>query len=65
MSIIQLSDGKIASGSYDTTIKLWDMNTYQCIQTLKGHEQAVNSIIQLSDGKIASGSFDKTIKLWG
>ena len=64
MSIIQLNDGKIVSGSADKTIKLWDLNTYQCIQTLKGHEHFVYSIIQLNDGKIASGSTDKTIKLW-
>ena len=30
-SIIQLNDGNIASGSFDYTIKIWDINTYQCI----------------------------------
>ena len=40
-SIIQLNDGNIASCSTDETIKLWDLCTYQCIQTLKGHDSSV------------------------
>ncbi|PSB04666.1 AAA-like domain-containing protein [Merismopedia glauca] len=58
-------DGQtIASGSYDKTIKLWNIDG-QLIHSLNGHLDAVYSVNFSSDGKvIASGSADSTIKLW-
>ncbi|MEG4632638.1 WD40 repeat domain-containing protein [Microcoleus sp. AR_TQ3_B6] len=59
-------DGKtLASGSYDKTIKLWDITTGKEIRTLQGHSSSVNSVSFSPDGKtLASGSVDNTIKLW-
>ncbi|MFW6358566.1 MAG: WD40 repeat domain-containing protein [Chroococcales cyanobacterium] len=60
---------KIASGSNDKTIKIWDIETGES-QTLIGHRETdwfgdVNSVAFSPNGKIlASGSQDKTIKLW-
>ncbi|MEH1885909.1 WD40 repeat domain-containing protein, partial [Nostoc sp.] len=60
------ADGKtLASGSYDKTIKLWNLETGKEIRTLKGHDSSVFSVSFSADGKtLASGSGDKTIKLW-
>jgi WD40 repeat protein len=55
----------LASGSYDKTIKLWNLETGQAIRTLYGHSDYVISVSFSPDGKtLASGSYDKTIKLW-
>ena len=56
---------KLASGSYDNTVKLWDVRTGECIQTLAEHKSAVTSVAFSPDGsKLASGSYDDTVKLW-
>ncbi len=59
-------DGKsIASGSWDKTIKLWEVSTGKLIKTLTGHNEYVESVAFSPDGKtMASGSQDKTIMLW-
>ena len=40
-----LSVNKLASGSRDNTIKIWDLVTGQCLQTIEEHEKSVNCIL--------------------
>ncbi len=56
----------LASGSNDETVKLWDVDTGQVLQTLQGHESKVHSVVfhpTQKSIKLVSGSDDKTI-LW-
>ena len=63
-SVAFSKDGKfIVSGSEDETIKIWSLDTYECIITLKGHNNSINSLMISSDCKfIVSG--DENIKIW-
>ncbi|KAK3947359.1 hypothetical protein QBC32DRAFT_328628 [Pseudoneurospora amorphoporcata] len=56
---------RLASGSDDKTIKIWDPASGSCLQTLEGHSDYVTSVAFSPDGqRLASGSDDKTIKIW-
>jgi len=46
VSVIQLSDGRLCSGSNDETIKIWNLTSGYCEQTLTGHSSIVYSVIQ-------------------
>ncbi|KAK9030213.1 hypothetical protein V6N11_031643 [Hibiscus sabdariffa] len=51
------------SGSEDHTIRVWDMDTFRCIETLNGHAAAVTSLVHCN-GYLFSCSLDCTIKVW-
>ncbi len=56
---------RLASGSSDNTIKIWDAASRQVIHTLRGHTNGVNSVSWSPDGnRLASASSDNTVKVW-
>ncbi|KAK0710685.1 beta transducin-like protein HET-E4s [Lasiosphaeris hirsuta] len=56
---------RLASGSGDGTIKIWDAASGQCLQTLEGHGHWVQSVAFSPDSqRLTSGSGDRTIKIW-
>ena len=60
----RLSNGKLASGSKDKTIRIWNINSQICEKTFKGNESKVVSIIQLSDQSLLSACSDGTVNMW-
>jgi WD40 repeat protein len=62
--VAELPDGRIICGSFNDTLKIWNVITGKCDNTLVGHIGPMNCVIALPDGRIVSGSVDKTIKIW-
>jgi F-box/WD-40 domain protein MET30 len=60
---LQFDDNVLITGSYDATIKVWDLETCKVIRTLRGHDRGIRCL-QFDDTKLISGSMDTTIKVW-
>jgi WD40 repeat protein len=59
-------DGRqVVSGSWDKTVRIWDVQSTKQITLLRGHHKEVLSVSFSPDGAlVASGSLDGTIRVW-
>jgi guanine nucleotide-binding protein subunit beta-2-like 1 protein len=64
--VVMSSDGQFAlSGSWDKTLRLWDLNAGTTTRRFVAHTKDVLSVAFSADNRqIVSGSRDKSIKLW-
>ncbi|CAG9950917.1 unnamed protein product [Clonostachys rosea f. rosea IK726] len=65
-SVAFSADGqKLASGSWDETVRIWDTVTGSCMQVLYGHKDEVTSVAFSADSqRLATGSRNGSIKVW-
>lgn len=56
---------KCYRASFDSTVRLWEIERGVCLHTLRRHQDPVYSVSYSPDGLyIASGSFDKWLYIW-
>ena len=55
--------GRIASGSTDFTIKVWDVDTGKCVRTMRDHYGIILAMTTLKSGKIISSAADRSVKV--
>jgi WD40 repeat protein len=61
-SVAWSSDGRLAAGSDDATVRLWSPDWVE--QTLPKHDGPVRSVAFSTDGRLASASDDKSVRIW-
>lgn len=55
----------IVTGSYDETVRLWDMKTGKCVRTLNAHSDPVSAVEFNIDGTlIVSSAYDGLCRVW-
>jgi len=55
----------LATASFDSMVKLWDVNSGRCLRTLAGHTDPVYTLDYSPNGHfLASGSFDRCLNIW-
>jgi WD40 repeat protein len=64
-AIASLENGLVASGSWDNTIRVWNVETGTCVRTIcEAHPNGINALTSLSGGLLASSSTGFDVKIW-
>lgn len=65
-AVAATADGpRVASGSHDNTLRVWNLGSGQLEFTLKGHTSSVEAVAITPDGgRIISGGRDNTLRVW-
>lgn len=63
ITCLQFNRKYLVTGSYDTSIKIWRVDSGECIRTLTGHTKGVRSLA-FDSQKLITGGLDLLIKVW-
>lgn len=61
---INEEEGLLYSGSWDRTFKVWKMSNSKCLESVKAHDDAVNSVVSTTDALVFTGSAEGSVKVW-
>ncbi|XP_073030281.1 protein JINGUBANG-like [Primulina eburnea] len=61
---VDTDQGLLYSGSWDRTFKVWRISDSKCLESVRAHDDAVNSVEVGFCGLFFTGSADGTVKAW-
>ncbi|KAK7264348.1 hypothetical protein RJT34_31955 [Clitoria ternatea] len=57
-------EGLLYSGSWDKTVKVWNVSDSKGLESINAHDDAVNAVVAAFRGYVFTGSADGTVKMW-
>lgn len=65
LSLVE-DQGLLYSASWDRTVKVWRIHDLKCLESIKAHDDAVNSVVAAGSGEglVFTGSAEGTVKVW-
>ena len=64
VTCLAIYKNKLISGSHDATLKIWNLNTNMCNNTLIGHKGSVDNVLVTQNNLIISTCIYGTIRIW-
>lgn len=61
--VLDVKRGQCCSGSLDNQVRMWDLNTGECLRVLEGHTSLVG-LLGLSPKYFVSAAADGTLRVW-
>jgi WD40 repeat protein len=59
-----LADGRVASGGYDGTVRVWDLARGEPPRVLEGNSDRVRALTVLPNGRLITGADDCSLAVW-
>lgn len=59
-----IGEDQLFSASLDKSMKIWDLGTRRCTETLLGHVAGISALDLFAKGRPVSGGADKTVRFW-
>ncbi|KAE8718157.1 wall-associated receptor kinase-like 14-like [Hibiscus syriacus] len=56
--------GLLYYASWDGTFKVWRISDSKCLESIRAHDDAVNSVVSTLSEMVFTGSADGTVKVW-
>jgi WD40 repeat protein len=53
----------LMTGSWDRTVRIWNLETGECLKVLTGHTRGIRAI-RFDSAKLITGGMDGTIRIW-
>ena len=63
VTCLQFDEHVLATGSWDATVRLWDLATGAPLRTLRGHTGGLRCL-QFDATKLISGGLDRSLRVW-
>jgi WD40 repeat protein len=62
--LVDEKSNRLFSACDDNSIKIWDLESGLCLNTIKKHKEHIISLVLAPNNRLISGSMDRTIRVW-